>query len=82
MFIPKDNDCVVFGGGHLNVRVSHVKDIPSKYIKYLPNVDKIVNDSGKEILKICRSFRCYILDNLQLHDINHKMISFLEICLL
>ena len=41
-------------------------------LKYLPNVDKIVNDSGKEILKICRSFRCFIVNNLQFQNKNFE----------
>ena len=69
MFVPKDHDHVVFGGGDLNGRVGDVKmNAPSKNIKYLPNVDTIVNDCGKEILKMCRSFRCFIVNNLQFQN--------------
>ena len=69
MFVPKDQDCIVLGGGDLNGRVGDIKmNMPLKDMKYLPNVDKIVNDNGKEILKICRSFRCFIVNNLQFQD--------------
>ena len=66
MFVPKDHNRMVLGGGDLNGRVGEVKmSMPLKGMNYLPNVDTIVNDSGKEILKICRSFRCFIVNNLQ-----------------
>ena len=69
MFVPKDHDRIVLGGGDLNGRVGDIKmNMPLKGMKYLPNVDKIVNDSGKEILKICRSFRCFIVNNLQFQN--------------
>ena len=34
-------------------------------MKYLPNVDKTVNNHGNELLKICKSFKCYVVNNLK-----------------
>ena len=55
MFIPLNYNRVLFGGGDLNGRVGDIRySLPSKTMEYLPNVDKVLNDHGKEILKICR----------------------------
>ena len=64
MLVPTNHDRVVLGGGDLNGRVGDVKMPLPNTMKYLRNVDKVVNDHGKEILKICKSFKTYILNNL------------------
>ena len=45
---------------------------------YLPNVDTVVNDHGKEIIKICRTFKAFILNNLK---INEKRFERLRVAL-
>ena len=57
IFVPKDCDRVMFGGGNLNSRIVDLRiGTNSRDIRYHPDVDKVVNDSGKEILKIWSFF--------------------------
>ena len=58
MFMPVDYGCVVFGGGDLNSRVGDCKgQLPKHTMRYLNNIDSVINDHGKEILKISQTFR-------------------------
>ena len=55
MFVPV-SDRIVVGGGDMNGRVGDVSyRLPSKSMKYVPNVDQVVNNHGNEIIKICKS---------------------------
>ena len=36
------------------------------------NVDSILNEHGKEILKICRTYKCFIVNNLKLDNKEFK----------
>ena len=53
----------------MNGRVGDVKTKLPVGMVYRANVDSVVNDHGKEILKICKSFKCFIVNNL---DFNGK----------
>ena len=73
MFVPKNSNCVVLGGGDLNGRVGDIKGrLPTENMMYLPNVDSILNEHGKEILKICRTYKCFIVNNLKLDNKEFK----------
>ena len=65
MFVQADEKSVILGGGDMNGRVGNIKYPLPKYMEYLPNVDTIVNDHGKEILRICQAFKVYVLNNLK-----------------
>ena len=56
----------------MNGRVGDRPANESNGMVYLPNVDVVVNDHGKEILKICRSFKCFIINNLKFNGKNFK----------
>ena len=69
MFVPKDHNRIVCGGGDLNSRVGDVKlRSQSQDLEYLPNVDKVVNDNGKELTKVCQSFHGFIVNNLKFKE--------------
>ncbi len=64
-FVPIDNKCVVFGGGDLNSRVGDLPQTkPPTNFTYTSNCDDYVNEHGKEVMNICNSFSCYVLNNL------------------
>ena len=58
-----DRNNILIGGGDLNARVADVKLQWKNYI-YRVNPDPVINLHGLELLKICKSFKCYILNNL------------------
>ena len=62
-----NNSNPVFGGGDLNSRVG---DLPNEQEPigghYRKNCDTYVNEHGKEVMNICHSFSCYVVNNLQL----------------
>ena len=61
MFVPKDHDRIVFEDGDLNGRVDDVKtNIPSKCIKYLPNVGQVVNENEK------KNFRSFVFISFEI----------------
>ena len=45
---------------------------------YIPNPDIILNSHGRELVKICESFKCYIVNNLPKGNIRvikeHRLI--------
>ena len=62
---PKNQTNNVFGGGDMNARVGDVNlNLHSLCYKYRRNPDKIINLHGRELLKICKSFKCFIVNNL------------------
>ena len=65
MFVPVNQNRVILGGGDMNGRVGDVKMNLPNSMSYLPNVDGVLNDHGKEITKICRSFKCFIVNNMK-----------------
>ena len=65
-FSPVDKSRVVFGGGDMNGRVGTMKS--SEGLVYRQNVDNVLNDHGKEILKICKAFKCFIINNLNFNE--------------
>ena len=59
------SDAIVFGGGDLNGRVGNMaQERPPMNGTYRTNCDEIINEHGKEIINICSSFDCYIVNNL------------------
>ena len=64
-FVPIDDKHLVFGGGDLNGRYG---DLPRTICPpngmYRDNCDLIVNDHGKEIINICKTFSCHVINNL------------------
>ena len=70
VFTPTNSDSVVIGGGDLNARVGDIKQkIPSN-CSYRLNPDKQVNEHGKTLLSICSSFKCYVLNNMDIGTIS------------
>ena len=58
-------ETVVFGGGDLNGRVGNTPNLlPPSNGCYRVNCDDTLNDHGKEIVNICKSFDCYVVNNL------------------
>ena len=64
VFTSMNENCVVLGGGDMNGRVADIKTKLPAGMVYRPNVDSVMNDHGKEIIKICKSFKCFIVNNL------------------
>ena len=64
MFYPVDHNRIIIGGGDMNGRVGDVNYRLPKSMTYSPNVDKVVNSHGNEIISICKSFKCFIVNNL------------------
>ena len=72
-FYPSNHDQVVLGGGDMNGRVGDVSyRLPLKCMEYLPNVDKVTNNHGNELIKICKSFKCYVVNNLKFKSTTFK----------
>ena len=64
-FVPVSESRVVIGGGDLNARVGDIKQkLHFVGYSYRENQDKIVNDYGKSLLRVCNSFNCFIINNL------------------
>ncbi len=72
VFLPKDSDRIVFGGGDLNSRVGDISQKLPINCSYRPNVDTTVNEYGKLIHAICQSFSCFVLNNM---DIGEKHLE-------
>ena len=71
IFRHDDQRHVIIGGGDLNSRVGDVKQkLPVLDAKYRPNVDTHVNTHGRSLKRICNSFNCFILNNLDIGDIH------------
>ena len=68
VFVPVEENRVILGGGDLNGRVGNVKYQLPTGLSYAPNVDGIENDHGKEIIKICRTFKAFIVNNLKFKE--------------
>ena len=65
IFHNVDGSHVVIGGGDLNSRVGNVtQTLPLMGATYRSNIDKVVNTHGKLLKKICNSYKCYIVNNL------------------
>ena len=64
-FVPIDNKRLVLGGGDLNGRFGDMPRTvcPTNGI-YRDNCDPVVNDHGKEIISICKTFSCHVINNL------------------
>ena len=64
-FVPTDNKCLVFGGGDLNSRIGDLpQERPPPNFMYDTNCDDFINEHGKEVMLICNSFSCFVLNNL------------------
>ena len=68
MFCPK-NKCTVIGGGDLNARVGDIAQKLPTNCSYRKNVDREVNEHGKTLQEICKSYKCYILNNMDIGSI-------------
>ena len=69
VFVPINQDRIILGGGDMNGRVGDVKyTLPAGYMSYLPNIDGIENEHGKEIIKICRTFKAFIVNNMKFKE--------------
>ena len=66
-FVPASNEIIIFGGGDLNRRVGDTPQLraPTNGI-YRTNCDDQVNEHGREIMNICNSFGCYVVNNLNI----------------
>ena len=70
-FRSSEKGCVVIGGGDLNSRVGNVtQKLPLLGAKYRPNVDATINSHGRLLRKICNSYECYILNNLNVGNVH------------
>ena len=66
-FVPIDNPKIVLGGGDLNGRIGDLaRTVSPSNGSYRDNCDEVVNDHGKEIINICQTFSCYVLNNLNI----------------
>ena len=65
-FVPQI-DAITFGGGDMNGRVGDLpQSRPPPNGTYRSNCDNQVNEHGKEIMNICNSFGCHVLNNLSI----------------
>ena len=65
IFQNDDGSRVIIGGGDMNSRVGNIsQSLPLLGARYRPNVDQVVNSHGKMLKKICNSYKCYVLNNL------------------
>ena len=66
-FVQTDNRRLVLGGSDLSGRIC---DLPQEVCPangtYRKNCDLVVNDHGKEIMDICRTFSCHVISNLSM----------------
>ena len=66
-FVPINSKRLVLGGGDLNGRFG---DLPRTVCPpnglYRDNCDVVVNDHGKEIINICKTFSCHVINNLDI----------------
>ena len=70
VFIPKNSSVVVLGGRDLNSRVGDISQKLPINCSYRSNVDKTVNEYGKLLLSVCQSFRCFVLNNMDIGKIH------------
>ena len=69
-FLHNDDSRVILGGGDFNCRVGDINQkIPILGASYRPNVDAEVNVHGKMLRNICRSYNCYVLNNLSINNL-------------
>ena len=68
MFTPVDRNVCVIGGGDLNTRFGQLSRKMGPDKMYSVNPDKEVNSHGKTLINICKSYKCYILNNLDFGD--------------
>ena len=65
-FVPA-RETIIFGGGDLNGRVGDIPRLsPPANGCYRTNCDGHVNEHGREIMNICNSFGCYVVNNLNM----------------
>ena len=65
-FVPA-RESIIFGGGDLNGRVGDIPRLsPPVNGCYHTNCDGHVNEHGREIMNICDSFGCYVVNNLNM----------------
>ena len=68
-FTPIGNDHIVIGGDDVNSRVGNkYLNIPFPGSSYKHNVDDVTNSHGSELRKLCRSYDCYVVNNLTVGD--------------
>ena len=65
-FSPKDSTRVIWGGGDLNARVGDIKQKLPTQCSYRKNADEYVNDSGRTLISICSSFKCFVINNMNI----------------
>ena len=70
-FHHNDDSRVIIGGGDLNCRIGDItQNVPILGASYRPNIDTEVNVHGKMLRNICRSYNCYVLNNLTINNLN------------
>ena len=68
-FTPLDSDHIVIGGGDINSRVGNNRlNLPFTGSHYDHNIDEVINSHGRETRKLCRSYNCYVVNNLVIGD--------------
>ena len=76
VFSPLDSNYAVIGGGDLNSRVGNTTVVPPiAQAKYRPNPDTGGNSHGTLLKKICKTYNCFILNNLSLNSFPKKIYS-------
>ena len=70
-FHGDDNKKVIIGGGDLNCRVGDIsQSLPLLGCHYRANADREVNSHGRFLKKVCKSYSCFILNNLSIGEKN------------
>ena len=73
VFYPVNSNYVTIGGGDLNARVGDIAQrLPFDNCKYRVNIDNTINDYGRILRKLCKSSKCYVINNL---DIGTKKLD-------
>lgn len=65
-FSPKDSKHVTIGGGDINARVGDIQQKLPGNCSYKKNIDEFVNESGRTIRSICSSYKCFVINNLNI----------------
>ena len=69
VFVPVDSSYAVIGGGDINSRVGDIKVVPLvERAMYRTNPDKEVNANGNILKRVCKNFKCYVVNNLSTLD--------------
>ena len=63
-FEPEEKEMVILTGGDLNSRIGNLVNKPTSNSEYRNNPDNTTNSNGRFLADICKSFKCFPLNNM------------------